>query len=200
MANGDPGRTDASGTVGVGVCASPSAFAAASIRSRSDSGAGAGACPSCAAAAASALKPARFQAALRPSPSFAPALLGVATLPFAGVLPDGLNIASTASCVAASSISPVAVRLSTDGSFLRVGVRAGAAGLGRVLLRECWRRAARLGRDTRGLQPRRMHMGLQPTRMGLGRAWPALHRIFRHGRLPLRLRPYRILATSPSSG
>ena len=45
-----------------------------------------------------------------------------------------------------------------------------------------------------------MHMGLQPTRMGLGRAWPALHRIFRHGRLPLRLRPYRILATSPSSG
>ena len=47
----------------------------------------------------------------------------MATLPFAGVLPDGLNIASTASCVAASSISPVAVRLSTDGSFLRVGVR-----------------------------------------------------------------------------
>ena len=45
-----------------------------------------------------------------------------------------------------------------------------------------------------------MHMGLQPTRMGFGRAWPALHRIFRHGRLPLRLRPYRILATSPSSG
>ena len=40
MANGDPGRTDASGTVGVGVCASPSAFAAASIRSRSESGAG----------------------------------------------------------------------------------------------------------------------------------------------------------------
>ena len=78
-----------------------------------------------AAAAASALKPARFQAALRPSPSFAPALLGVATLPFAGVLPDGLNSASTASGVAASSISPVAVRLSTDGSFLRVVVRAG---------------------------------------------------------------------------
>ena len=27
-----------------------------------------------------------------------------------------------------------------------------------------------------------------------------MHRIFRNGRLPLRLRPYRILATSPSSG
>ena len=43
-----------------------------------------------------------------------------------------------------------------------------------------------------GLQPMHMHMGLQ--------RGPTFHRIFRNGKLPLRLRPYRILATSPSSG
>ena len=45
-----------------------------------------------------------------------------------------------------------------------------------------------------GLQPMHMHM-----HMGLQRG-PTFHRIFRNGKLPLRLRPYRILATSPSSG